>query len=49
MPFPPLLLCVDVNGSGNGDGISSTDREWGFKKEKVLAPEIEMEWLVLDA
>ena len=65
---------MDVNGSGKGDGSSSTDRECGFRKEKgpmvngrcwvlvfipfkpvklfevklnVLAPDIEIEWLVL--
>ena len=66
---------MDVNGSGKGDGSSSTDRECGFRKEKgpmvngrwwvlvfipfkpvrlfevkldVLAPDIEIEWFVLD-
>ena len=44
-PLPPLLILVDVNGSGKGDGNSSTDRECGFRKEK--GPMVKGRWWVL--
>jgi hypothetical protein len=43
LPLPPELFvnapfvnCVDVRGSGNGEGSSSTDSEWGFIRGPVV-------------
>ena len=48
LPFPPPLVplpypypwlppdCPDISGSGNRDGSSSTDREWGLSSGPVV-------------
>lgn len=43
LPFPPVAVvnvpfgsCVEVSGSGNGDGSSSMDSEWGLVSGPVV-------------
>lgn len=38
-------MLVEVNGSGKGDGSSSTERECGFRKEK--GPMVNGRWWVV--